>query len=41
MSEVRNKRLSDDEFYSLRNEVLQHWETGKEVARIEDGVAYQ
>ena len=41
MSEVRNKRLSDDEFYSLRNEVLQHWETGKDVARIEDGVAYQ
>lgn len=41
MSEVRNKRLSDDEFYRLRNEVLQHWETGKDVARLEDGVDYQ
>ena len=29
--ELRNKRLSDDVFYSIQKEVLQQWPTGKDV----------
>ncbi len=29
--DIQNKRLSDDEFYNLRKEVLTQWPTGKDV----------
>ncbi|MDO5737666.1 MAG: methylaspartate mutase subunit E [Eubacteriales bacterium] len=41
MSEIRNKRLSDDEFMSIRREILGQWPTGQEVQEIEDGIEYQ
>ncbi len=31
MSEIRNKKLSHDEFFKLREEVLKQWPTGKDV----------
>ncbi|MDR3170930.1 MAG: methylaspartate mutase subunit E, partial [Treponema sp.] len=37
--ELENKRISDDEFYKIRKEVLQQWPTGKDV-NLEDGFAY-
>lgn len=37
--EIKNKKLSNDEFYGIRQEILQHWPTGKEVD-MEDGIAY-
>ena len=37
--DIQNKRLSDDEFNKLRQEVLGQWPTGKEVD-IEEAVAY-
>ncbi len=37
--DIRNKRISDDEFNRLRQEVLMQWPTGKEVD-IEEAVAY-
>ena len=39
MSEVMNKRISDDVFNKLREEVLQTWPTGKEVD-LEEAFAY-
>lgn len=39
MSEITNKRLSDDEFRKLREEVLQQWPTGKNVD-LEEAFAY-
>ena len=36
---LKNKRLSDDEFFKLREEVLTHWETGKDVD-LEEAVEY-
>lgn len=38
--EIRNKRISEDEFYAERQEVLSQWPTGKEVD-LEEAVAYQ
>lgn len=38
--EIRNKRISEDEFYAERQEVLTQWPTGKEVD-LEEAVAYQ
>ncbi len=38
--ELENKRISDEEFYKQREEVLQQWPTGKDVS-IEDGIEYQ
>ncbi|MFH1652193.1 MAG: methylaspartate mutase subunit E [Chloroflexota bacterium] len=38
--EVRNKRLTDKEFFKEREEVLAEWPTGKDVS-LEDGIAYQ
>lgn len=29
--DLKNKRLSDDEFFKLREEILTHWPTGKDV----------
>lgn len=37
--ELRNKRLSDDEFNAQREEILQQWPTGKDVD-MEAGIAY-
>ncbi len=39
MSELINKKLSNDEFYGLREEVLAGWHTGKDVD-IEKGIEY-
>lgn len=37
--ELQNKRLSDDEFYQIREEVLAQWPTGKDVD-LKKGFAY-
>ena len=37
--DIQNKRLSDDEFNALRQEVLTQWPTGKDV-NLEEAVAY-
>ena len=37
--EIQNKRLNDDEFNKLRQEVLGQWPTGKDV-NIEEAIAY-
>ena len=41
MSEIRNKRLSDDLFYEIRREILGQWPTGQEVHDIAEGIEYQ
>ncbi|MDO5733809.1 MAG: methylaspartate mutase subunit E [Eubacteriales bacterium] len=41
MSEIRNKKLSNDEFFALREEIITQWPTGKDVEKLEDGIAYQ
>jgi methylaspartate mutase epsilon subunit len=38
--ELRNKQLTEDEFFSQRKEVLEQWPTGKGV-RFEEAVEYQ
>ena len=38
--ELKNKKLKDEEFYKIREDVLTHWHTGKGIS-IEDGVSYQ
>ena len=38
--ELRNKKLTHDEFMTERHQVLQTWETGKDVENFEDGVKY-
>jgi len=38
--ELKNKRLSDDQFKAQREEVLQQWHTGKDVD-MEAGIAFQ
>ena len=38
--ELRNKKLSEEQFNGIRRQVLEQWPTGKGV-KIEDGVAYQ
>lgn len=37
--DVRNKRLSDDEFFGLRKEVLNQWPTGRDVD-LDEAVAF-
>jgi len=37
---IRNKKLTEEEFFKIREEVLRQWETGKEVD-LEEGVKYQ
>lgn len=37
--DLKNKRLSDDEFFKLREDVLSHWPTGKEV-NLQEAVDY-
>ena len=34
--ELRNKKLTHDEFMTERHQVLQTWETGKDVENFED-----
>jgi len=37
---IKNERLSDEEFFKIRNnEVLTQWETGKQVANLEENIA--
>lgn len=38
--ELKNQRLADDAFYSIREEVLNQWPTGEGIT-IEDSVKYQ
>ncbi len=40
MQEIRNKKLKDDEFYKIREEVLQQWPTGKDVD-LEEAIEFQ
>ncbi len=37
--DIQNKRLTDEQFYSERKEVLSQWHTGKEV-NLEEAIAY-
>ena len=37
--DIRNKKLSDDEFYGIRKEIMGQWPTGKEV-NFDEAVAY-
>jgi methylaspartate mutase epsilon subunit len=37
---LKNEKLSNDLFHSIRKDVLTHWETGKDV-NFEEAVAYQ
>lgn len=39
--ELRNKKITHDDFMTERRHVLETWSTGKDVARFEDGVKYQ
>ena len=38
--ELKNKKLTDDEFFKERADVLTHWETGKGVD-FQEAVDYQ
>ncbi|HIU77554.1 MAG TPA: methylaspartate mutase subunit E [Candidatus Pelethocola excrementipullorum] len=38
--EIKNRKLSDDDFYAIREEILQQWPTGKEV-NLEEAIEYQ
>lgn len=38
--DIQNKRISDDEFYKIREEILTQWPTGKDV-NLQDGIDYQ
>ncbi len=38
--DIRNKKLSNDDFFAQRNEVLSQWKTGSEV-NFEEAVEYQ
>lgn len=40
MIDLKNEKLSDDEFYGLQKDVLTHWSTGKDVD-FEEAVRYQ
>ena len=37
--EIKNKRLSNDEFNAIRQEILQQWPTGKDV-NLEEAFEY-
>lgn len=39
--ELRNKKISLDDFMSERFQVLKTWHTGKDIENFEDGVKYQ
>ena len=37
---VENRRLTDEEFFEERKEVLSFWKTGKEIEDLDEAVAY-
>ena len=37
--DIKNKKISEGEFYALREEILTQWPTGKDVD-LEEAVAY-
>ena len=37
--DIRNERMGDDEFFERRKEVLKQWETGKQVADLNENIA--
>lgn len=37
---IKNKKLSNDDFFAERKEILEHWKTGKDV-NFEEAVEYQ
>ena len=39
MMEIKNEKISRDEFFQIRKDVLNQWPTGKEVS-LEDGIAF-
>ena len=39
--EIKNKKLTDDEFYKIREEILSTWETGKDAVDLQAGIDYQ
>ena len=39
--EIKNKKLTDDEFYKIREEILSTWETGKDAMDLQAGIDYQ
>jgi len=38
--ELKNKKLTDEEFLGMRKEALAQWHTGKEVENLAEGIAY-
>ncbi len=38
--EVRNRKWSDEEFLTMRQEVLTQWPTGAELEDLDEAVAY-
>jgi methylaspartate mutase epsilon subunit len=38
--ELKNKKWSEEEFYKVREEILTHWQTGKEVKDLQAGADY-
>ena len=39
MMEIKNEKISRDEFFQIRKDVLNQWPTGKEV-NLEDAIAF-
>ena len=37
--DIRNKKLSDDEFYGIRKEIMGQWATGKDV-NFDEAIEY-
>ena len=37
---IANRRLSDEEFFAERKQVLSRWKTGKEIEDLDEAVAY-
>jgi methylaspartate mutase epsilon subunit len=38
--ELKNKKLTDEEFFGMRQEVLAQWPTGREVEDLDGGISY-
>jgi methylaspartate mutase epsilon subunit len=38
--ELKNKKWSDDQFYKIREEILNHWTTGKDVSNLKANADY-
>jgi len=39
--ELKNRKLSEETFFKIREEILTQWSTGKEVENFQDGIDYQ